>query len=244
MLKKIVIITCVVCAAAYLVLALFFLNSAPAEAKCRGVDIVITDNGQQILNKESVEKYLKLKGLDPKGKTMEKIVSREIENMFNEMSIVESCQCFKTHKNLIGIHISCKKPIIHVFDNKSGEYYLDSNGSAIKSVQSAIYLPVASGEINSKQTQDDLIKIALFLQENRFWREQIEQIHVTPKQEMILVPRVGNHLIELGKADNLDSKLDKLKRFYHEGLNKIGWNKYSRINIEFDKQVICTKKEK
>ena len=117
MLKKIVIITCVVCAAAYLVLALFFLNSAPAEAKCRGVDIVITDNGQQILNKESVEKYLKLKGLDPKGKTMDKIVSREIENMFNEMSIVESCQCFKTHKNLIGIHISCKKPIIHVFDN-------------------------------------------------------------------------------------------------------------------------------
>jgi cell division protein FtsQ len=60
---------------------------------------------------------------------------------------------------------------------------------------------------------------------------------------MILVPRIGNHLIELGRADNLDGKLDKLKRFYKEGLNKVGWNKYKTLNIEFDKQVICTKKE-
>jgi cell division protein FtsQ len=174
---------------------------------------------------------------------MDNIVSGDIEKMFNELSIVERCQCFKTHKNLIGIHISCKKPIIHVFDNLGGEYYLDSNGSAIRSVSSAIYLPVASGEIKDSVTRADLVKVALFLQENRFWREQIEQIHVTPKKEMILVPRIGNHLIELGRADNLDGKLDKLKRFYKEGLNKVGWNKYKTLNIEFDKQVICTKKE-
>ena len=243
MLKKIAIITAVVCATAYLVLALFFFNSVPAEAKCRGVDIVIADNGLQILSKETVEKHLKQKGLDPKGKAMDNIVSGDLEKMFNELSIVERCQCFKTHKNLIGIHISCKKPIIHVFDNLGGEYYLDSNGSAIRSVSSAIYLPVASGEIKDSVTRADLVKVALFLQENRFWREQIEQIHVTPKKEMILVPRIGNHLIELGRADNLDGKLDKLKRFYKEGLNKVGWNKYKTLNIEFDKQVICTKKE-
>ena len=243
MLKKITIITTTVIAVAYLILAIFFFNSVPVEAKCRGTEIVITDNDLQILDIESIEKKLKEKGLTPKNKAMDKIVSHDIENMIKESSIVKDCQCFKTHKNIIGIHISCKKPIIHVFDQSGKEYYLDDKGAVIKSVQSAIYLPVASGEIKGEETNENLVEIAVFLQENRFWREQIEQIHVTSKQEFILVPRIGNHLIELGKADNLENKLAKLKKFYTEALNKIGWNKYNRLNIEFDKQVICTKKD-
>ena len=243
MLKKIAIITATVIAAAYLVLALFFLNSAPADAKCRGVEIVITDNEPQVLSVESIERQLQHKGLTPKGKPMSEITSREIEKMLKESSVVAECQCFKTHKNLVGIHIRCKQPIIHIFDNAGGEYYLDNNGTVIKSVQSAIYLPVASGEIKGKETIDNLVKIAQYLKSNRFWREQVEQIHVTAKQEFVIVPRVGNHLIEIGKADNLENKLDKLKEFYKEGLNKVGWNKYKKLNVEFDRQVICTKKD-
>ena len=102
---------------------------------------------------------------------------------------------------------------------------------------------MASGDIKSEETRKGLVKIALFLQEDRFWREQVEQIHVTPKQEIVLVPRIGNHIIEIGKADNLEKKLAKLEEFYKEGLSKVGWNKYNKINIEFDKQVICTKKD-
>ena len=243
MLKKIAIIFATIVATAYLIFVLFFLNILPAEAKCRGVEIVISDNDLQALSVESIEKQLKQKGLDPKGKEMDKIVSEEIEKMLLESSIIKECQCFKTHKNLIGIHIICKQPIIHIYDHTGSEYYLDNNATIIRSVQNAIYLPIASGEIKSEETRKSLVKIALFLQEERFWREQIEQIHVTPKQEIILVPRIGNHLIELGKADNLEKKLTKLKEFYKEGLSKVGWNKYNRINIEFDKQVICTKKD-
>ncbi|MBE6304080.1 MAG: cell division protein FtsQ [Bacteroidales bacterium] len=243
MLKKIVIIFAAILATAYLVFVLFFLDIMPAETKCRGVEIVISDNDMQALNIESIERQLKQKGLDPKGKEMEKVSTEKIEKMLLESSIVKDCQCYKTHKNLIGIRISCKRPIIHVYDQAGGEYYLDSDGAVIRSVQNAIYLPVASGDIRDEETQKSLVNIALFLQENRFWREQVEQIHVTPKQEIILVPRIGNHLVELGKADNLEKKLSKLKEFYTEGLNKVGWNKYNRINIEFDKQVICTKKD-
>ena len=243
MLKKIAVIFAAIVATAYLVFVLFFLDIMPTETKCRGVEIVISDNGLQALSVESIEKQLKLKGLDPKGKSMDEIVSEDIEKMLLESSIVKDCQCYKTHKNLVGIHISCKQPIIHVFDQSGGEYYLDNNAAIIRSVQNAIYLPVASGDIKSDETRKSLVQIALFLQDNRFWREQIEQIHVTPKQEIILVPRIGNHLVELGRADNLENKLAKLREFYIEGLNKVGWNKYDRINIEFDKQVICTKKD-
>ena len=42
----------------------------------------------------------------------------------------------------------------------------------------------------------------------------------------------------------VEEKFERLKTFYEKGLNQIGWNKYSRISLEFNNQIICTKKEK
>ena len=71
-----------------------------------------------------------------------------------------------------------------------------------------------------------------------------EQINVTQAKELELVPRVGEHIIFLGKPGNYEEKFEKLKTFYEKGLNQVGWNKYSRISLEFNNQIICTKKEK
>ena len=63
-----------------------------------------------------------------------------------------------------------------------------------------------------------------------------------PDKNIELVPRVGDHVIYLGKLDDFEQKLKRVKVFYEKGLNKVGWNKYSRISVEFDNQIICTKK--
>ena len=219
MLKKIVIITVTIAATAYMLLAMFYLNTPPATPKCKGLEINISDNGTQVLSSQSIEQYLKAKGFRFNNTPMEKISSIEIEKALKNISIIDECECYKTHKNLISISISCKNPILHIFD-QTGEYYIDEKGNRIKSIESAIYLPIASGEIKNEETIRGLIKIAQHLDDNRFWREQTEQIHVTPRQEIILIPRVGNHLIELGKADNIEDKLAKLKEFYEMNIMK------------------------
>ena len=56
-------------------------------------------------------------------------------------------------------------------------------------------------------------------------------------------PGLGDHLVYLGKLENFEDKLARLKEFYKKGLNRVGWNKYSRINLEFSNQIICTKRE-
>ena len=75
-------------------------------------------------------------------------------------------------------------------------------------------------------------------------RGNIEQINVTPKQELELVPRVGSHILFLGKAEDYNEKFRKLQTFYEKVLSQVGWNKYERISVEFNNQIICTKKEK
>ena len=74
-------------------------------------------------------------------------------------------------------------------------------------------------------------------------RVPILRINVLPGKEIELIPRVGNHIIYLGKLEHFEDKLGRLKTFYEKGLNQVGWNKYSRISLEFGNQIICTKKK-
>ena len=57
-----------------------------------------------------------------------------------------------------------------------------------------------------------------------------------------LVPRVGDHIIYLGKLDGFERKLERMKAFYEKGLNQVGWNKYlPALSVEFSNQIICYK---
>lgn len=242
MLKKILLISAMAILSIYVVFAILFLTDRPAEAKCQGVDILIAQNHHKVLTVENIEKLLKGRKLDPTGKEMSSIDCGEIERCIMESTLIDNCQCYKTYSNIIGIRIGCKEPILQVFDKYEKEFYIDEEGYIIEGVYNAIYLPVASGNIDRSMADKELLQIALYLKNEKFWREQIEQIYFTPKKEIIIVPRIGNHTIEVGSIDNLEAKLEKLMKFYSDGLNEIGWNKYKKLNIEFDKKVIGTTK--
>ncbi|MFY9590545.1 MAG: cell division protein FtsQ, partial [Bacteroidales bacterium] len=74
------------------------------------------------------------------------------------------------------------------------------------------------------------------------WGSQVEQINISPKGDIELVPRVGNHVIILGNLDNYEYKLKKLETLYLKGFDIVDWNKYSSINLKYSDQVICKKR--
>ena len=63
-----------------------------------------------------------------------------------------------------------------------------------------------------------------------------------PDQEVELVPRVGNHRIMLGTLEGFEEQLAYLKLFYEQAIPKMGWEKYSMINLKYKNQIVCTKK--
>ena len=76
---------------------------------------------------------------------------------------------------------------------------------------------------------------------SRFLKAQIEQVYVDKTGEFELFPRVGNHIIVFGNAEDIDKKFERLLIFYRNGLSKTGWNKYNVINIKYENQVVCSK---
>ena len=124
-----------------------------------------------------------------------------------------------------------------------GSYYVDNLGTTMPiSRRYAAHVPIVSGYVEKELAVTDLYKFALFLQENEFWNDQIEQIYVYPDNDIELIPRVGNHRIMLGTLDEFEEKLANLKLFYEQAIPKVGWEKYSMINLKYKNQIVCTKK--
>ena len=104
------------------------------------------------------------------------------------------------------------------------------------------HVPIATGYMEKEFAENELYEFALFLQDNEFWNNQIEQICVFPNKEVELIPRVGRFRIVLGSLDDFEEKLNKLRLFYDQAIPKVGWDKYSVIDLKYKNQIVCTKK--
>ncbi len=244
MIKKIALIVLASLLLIYIVFTIFVLNPNAGNGVCKNLDVVVKDTlDRHFIDAREVAVMLKNAGLSPIGKKLQDINTEAIENKLEENKLVKKAECYKTSEGNIKVEISQKIPILRVFST-NGNFYIDSEGGIMPlptSVFSA-YVPIASGYIVKEFASGKLYEFALFLHDNRFWDTQIEQIYVDSNQDVELTPRVGDHQIILGKLDDYKENLEKLRLFYDKGLNEVGWNKYSVINLKFKNQVVCTRR--
>lgn len=242
--KKILIITILCLLGGYIIFAYFYFGGKPKDELCTKLEIIVKDNGNdQFIKAEDIEKYINRKKLNPYGKTFGEINTQEIEEAILANKLIKKAEVFTTNSGAVKINIYERKPILRVMTNNGDNYYIDDEGTRMPlSSNYTAYVPIATGSIKEEFAETGLYKFARFLSENSFWNSQIEQIVVSSNENITLIPRVGDHEIILGELSNYESKLDKLMAFYKNGLSESGWNKYSVINLKYDKQVVCTKR--
>lgn len=244
MVKRILLFIVQLLLLAYLVIAVTAFNRKPDNMVCADFDLIIKDSVHAgFITKKEVESILKNKDLYPVGKPLISIESRAIENELDNHSLIDKAECYKTPSGKLCIEVSQRIPILRVINANGDNYFIDNKGKEMPSNAKCIaHTAVATGWVDKAFAQDELYKLGLFLQNNKFWKAQIEQINVLQNKRIELVPRVGEHIIYIGKIHNFENKLQRVKLFYEKALNKVGWNKYSYINVEFSNQIICTKR--
>lgn len=245
MTKRILILSLLTVITVYLAVAVTAFNNRSDQQTCKGMELSIKDSvDYQLVTPGEVKAILKRNKALPEGKRLEEINVRHLEDILSQHPFISSAECYLTSGGKVALEISQRSPFVRVISNNGDNYYLDSEGKIMNVSDKAVHVVVATGFIDRKFAQNELFELGTFLRNDNFWNAQIEQIYITPKQEVELVPRVGDHVLFLGKPGDYKEKFSKLQTFYKEGLNRVGWNKYRRISIEFSNQIICTKKEK
>lgn len=245
MIKRILILVALIATSVYLVLAVTVFNAKPTGRTCKSIELEIMDNTDLgFITLKDIENNLKQKKIFPVGSELDKIDTRGIENVLEKNSFIKNAECYITAGNKIKIDVYQRIPMMRIMSSNGDNYYIDNEGKIMSATGKAVRVAVATGYIDRKFAQEKLFELAKFLKSDDFWNSQVEQINVTNKKEIELIPRVGNHVLFIGKPEMFDIKFRKLKAFYKEGLNNVGWNKYERISVEFNNQIICTKKER
>lgn len=244
MVKKILLSAVLLLIAAYLLAAITAFNRKPASQVCSDVQLVIKDSVYAgFITKKEVISLLKEKKLSPIGQKLSAIQTGKLEKELAKHPLIDRVECYKTPSGKVCVEVSQRIPVLRIMSANGDNYYLDNKGTVMPlSAKCVAHLAVATGKIDRTFATKTLYPFGMYLQKDPFWDAQIEQIHVLPDKTVELVPRVGDHLIFLGRLDGYEQKLKRVKAFYEKALNQVGWNKYSRISVEFDNQVICTKK--
>lgn len=243
LLKYGLIIGVIVVCLAYAVFASGKSTSAAQRKVCSNIQISITDyDKRMLLNKEEVAVLLKEKDLNPIGKTLSRIRTKTIEDEVEKHPMVRRAECYKTPDGTVHISIIQRTPVLRVVGED--DYYVDDMRKTMPvSPNHAAYVPLFTGRVTKKMATGSVFDFAQYLNKDEFWGNQIDQININQDMKVELVPRVGDHIIMLGSFDRFEQKLEKLRKFYLYGLNEIGWNAYSKIDLQYRDQVVCTRKK-
>lgn len=233
---------------AYLVYAMLFLSAPDEEELCVDMELTIkNEDGPAFVDKGLIEELLKNARIYPKGMLMKDIDPEQIERAVCANEFIAEAECYKASNGRVCINATQRVPVIFVIPDGRDGYFVDAKGTIIPNRNCAIDLVVASGDIDEKYARTQLAEFGKYLLTDDFWNNQIEQIHVVRtargKRVVELVPRVGDQIISLGAIDDYVRKLHKMRTFYERASSTVGWKKYSKISLEYDNQIICTKRK-
>lgn len=227
----------------YIACASFFFREARHDRACQGVRVVVKDSlDKHFVSEGDLLYMLRKAGLDPVKHPMSEVNTERIEGELLRNEMIARVEAYKTPSGLVKMEVTQKMPILRIMGVR-GNYYVDNLGTTMPiSRRYVARVPIASGYVEKELAVTDLYKFALFLQGNEFWNDQIEQIYVYPDNEVELIPRVGSHRIMLGPLEGFEEKLANLRLFYEQAIPKMGWEKYSMINLKYKNQIVCTKR--
>jgi cell division protein FtsQ len=84
--------------------------------------------------------------------------------------------------------------------------------------------------------------LLLSIKKDEFLKKQIVGIHSNEKNEFDLITRIGDQKIHIGTIENLSTKFKNLKAFYNYSMGNKTTDNYSEISLQYNNQVVCTKK--
>ncbi|MGB0933255.1 MAG: cell division protein FtsQ/DivIB [Lishizhenia sp.] len=186
----------------------------------------------------------------------------DIEKFIGDLNEVETVEVYATLGNQWSIKIKTRRPIVRILPTHNSGFYMDDKGTFMSVSKYPAEVLVATGlddlNINDLNYQelinndslitikntDDLYRISRYVCNDSFFNAQLTQIHFDKEDGFILIPRIGNHKIIFGMGnseENVKEKFEKLKLFYEEIIPYEGWDKYTTIDLRFDKQIVGKK---
>lgn len=164
----------------------------------------------------------------------------ELEVALNSNSMIKKAEVFMSVEGELYTEIEQKRPIARVSSNAS--YYIDDDGSYMPlSSNYTARVPLVTGNVN-KASLETVYEFASAVDQDEFLKKHVIEIRQNDDNTIDFRIRKSDFTVHLGTLKKLDKKINNFKAFYQKAFKDKILETYTRVDLKFDKQVICTKK--
>ncbi|MBI5856129.1 MAG: hypothetical protein HZB42_00660 [Sphingobacteriales bacterium] len=249
--RKILFITIWLCIGGGMFILLMAAINKKNKGQCSGYTIVIKGEQENLfIDRNDVEQMLmKATNGNIKGEQVSSFKLHDLKSMLEKNTWIRDAELYFDNKDALHVTINEREPVARIFTTGNSSFYLDSTGKILPlSDKLSARVPVFTGfperkTLTSKDSSllNDVKEVAVYIVHHPFWMAQVAQVDLTTDKKLEMIPLVGNHLVKLGNADNIDQKFRRLMIFYQQVLSKTGFDKYKVIDVQYKGQVLVSK---
>ena len=216
-------------------------------------DYVITIQGADknlFINEKDIKKLLN-SGLNGKikGEPIADFNLRKLEQLIKGNAWVKNANLYFDNREVLHISVDEKEPIARIFTTAGKSFYIDNESekmplSDMKSARVPVFTNFPDKKVLSAKDSillNDVRGTASFILNDSFWMAQTEQIDITEDRNFEMIPTIGDHIVKLGKGDNISKKFRRLLIFYQQVLSKTSFDKFNTVDVQYSGQVIGSK---
>ncbi len=223
----------------FVLLVLGFSKARNNAKKVQEISVDFAKGDNLFLNAAMVNKLLIQNGRQVINQRKSALDLHSLEMAVEANEMVENAEISIGYDGVLRASVVQRVPIARVQDANS-VFYLDRNGDVFPiSKRHSSRVLLVKGDF-SKKALEELYLLVKDIQSDVLLTKQIIGIQ-KEGDTYSLQTRVGNQKVLFGRYEDVAVKFKKLKSFYKKALKDNSLKRYSKINLQYKDQVICTK---
>lgn len=231
---------------AYLVVAISFTDAMRATASCAGMVIEVVDSAAcRFVTPAGIDQ--ELGGLRAKATSMKlrDINTDAIERKLDLIDDIEESVCTRLSDGTVLLRVIPMRPVARVYNLDGTSFYINKAGKKMKaSLRYRMDVPIIVNEGDTAFNAVSLLPLLNTIHNDSLWNSLITTVKVTAGGDIILVPSIRGHVINMGDTAMTGNKLERLLTMYRKVLPVKGWNLYDTLSVKWSGQVVATRREK
>lgn len=214
--------------------------------------IIANDTSNHFMDQKKLDEILRdVQGRDLTACELGELKVGEMEIALEQNPYIRSAEVWKEFTGEVVVELNLRKPIARVMTDTGSDFYLDQDffkmevspdyTAHVILIRGRFSEPLAPRDSITFEGLAELKGLVNYVSEDEFLSSQISEIVVGRNGELTIFPEVGDLTIEFGKPTEFEDKFDRLELFYGQVLNKVGWEKYKSISLEYKGQVVAKK---
>jgi len=202
------------------------------------------------LDEQDVVSLMQLNKDNLKGASLDRVNLKDVERKIRRDPFIKDAQLYSDLKGNLVVSAEIRRPIARIVRSDGPDGYIAEDGTIMpvsgKYTSRVLLISgpyvrqlVSMNNVNASEDGKKLVELINTIQEDEFWNAQIAQLDIDSKMRITIFPQVGDERIEFGHPTDLEPKFRKLMIFYKEILPRMGWNKYERVNLEYEGQIVA-----